>query len=162
MDADFYADMAFNAYYFEKEIKMAKPVRLSGKLFFTRWMNEFNTHFNPDNKRFECTVGEISDAAQAKLQEDLGIKPKHKDEIGNYFCGKSVHPFKPVDEDGNPIPVDILGKGTEVVVLVDSYEHKMSKAHGKAPSIKKIIVTKLVKYETAENVEQQDEFDPVL
>lgn len=141
---------------------MAKPVRLTGKLFFTRWMKEFNTHFNPDNKRYECTVGEISDAAQKKLQDDLGIKPKHKDELGNYLCGKSVHLFKPVDEDGNAVELEEIGSGTEVIVIVDSYEHKMSKMHGKAPSIKKIIVTKLVKWEPKERLEQQEEFDPVL
>jgi hypothetical protein len=96
------------------------------------------------------------------LQDDLGIKPKHKDELGNYFCGKSVHAFKPVDEDGDAVSLEDLGSGTEVVVIVDSYEHKMSKAHGKAPSIKKIIVTKLVKWEPQDKMEQQDEFDPVL
>lgn len=141
---------------------MSKPVRVAGKLAFTQWMYTFNQHFNPDNKRYECTVTEISDAAQKKLQEDLGIKPKHKDEIGNYFCGKSVHLFKPVDEDGTAVNLEEIGSGTEVIVVVDSYEHKMSKMHGKAPSIKKIVVTKLVKWEPKERMEQQEEFDPVL
>lgn len=141
---------------------MSKPVRLSGKLFFTKWMSSFNTHFNPDNKKYECTVGEISDAAQKKLQDELGIKPKNKEGIGNFFVAKSLHLFKPVDEDGDAVALEEIGAGTEVIVVVDSYEHRMSKQHGKAPSIKKIIVTKLVKWEPQDRMEQQDEFDPVL
>jgi hypothetical protein len=143
---------------------MSKPVKIAGKIFFPRWMAEFNVHFNPDNKRYECTVGGISDAAQSKLQSELNIKPKvHKDDdIGNYLVAKSTYLFKPVDEDGNEIDVKTLGSGTEVIVIVDSYAHKMSKMHGNAPSIKKLIVTKLVPYEAAERMEQEVEFDDVL
>ena len=141
---------------------MSKPIRVSGKLFFTRWMKEFNTHFNPDNTRYECTVGEISDKAQKAMKDDLGVKPKNKETIGNFFVGKSKNAFKVVDEDGNAIPVGILGTGTEVIVWVDSYEHRMSKAHGMAPSIKKIIVTKLVEFDASERMEEGTEFSEVL
>lgn len=141
---------------------MAKPVRVKGKLFFTKFLHTFNTHFNEDSKKYECTVGCISDEAQAELKEKLNIKPKNKEGLDNYFCAKSTFLFDPVDEDGNGIDPRIIGTGTEVIAHVTHYTHPMVKMHGMAPSIKKLIVTKLVKYETAENVEQQDEFDPVL
>jgi hypothetical protein len=141
---------------------MSKPIRVAGKLYFTRWMSEFNTHFNPDNTRYECTVGDISDKAQQAMKDELQVKPKNKEQIGNFFVGKSKNTFKVVDEDGNVIPTSKLGTGTEVIVWVDSYEHRMSKAHGLAPSIKKVIVTKLVEFDASDRVEEGTEFSDVL
>ena len=135
-----------------------KPVRVSGQLFWSNWMGEFNTKFNEDNKKFECSIGMLSDAAATAL-EDLNIKIKNKPEQGKFIVGKSMYKFEPVDEEGNPVDIKSIGNGTKCVALVSSYKHKMSGQHGYAPSIKKIIITELVKYNSDKELsEEEDEY----
>ena len=61
-----------------------KPVKISGELFWTKWMAEFNKAFNEDNSKYECTIGMLSDEDVAKLT-GLGIRVKYKDAMGNYI-----------------------------------------------------------------------------
>ncbi len=122
-----------------------KPVKVSGQLFWANWMKEFNTKFNEDNQKYECTLGMLSDKACEALKE-LGIVIKNKPEMGNYIVGKSKFLFEPVDTEGNPVDISKIGNGTKVTALVGSYRHKMSAKFGAAPSISKLIVTELVVY----------------
>lgn len=136
-----------------------KPVRISGQLFWSRWMGEFNTEYAPENKRYECVIANISPKDAAALKT-LGIKIKNsekKPEQGNYIVAKSLYLFNPVDEEGNGIttPVKDFGNGTECIALISSYKHKLSAAHGNAPSIKKLIVTKVKAY--VPKVEEEEE-----
>ena len=134
-----------------------KPVRISGELFWSRFMGEFNTHFNEDNNRYECTIGNISDK-DVKALQSLGIKVKNKEAQGNYIVAKSKYLFNPVDDEGNIVstPVKDFGNGTECVALVQSYAHKLSAKHGNAPTIKKLIVTNVKAY--VPKVEEEEEF----
>ena len=111
-----------------------KPVKISGELFWSKWMAEFNKAFNEDNDRYECTIGNISDADVAKLT-GLGIRVKYKDSQGNYIVVKSKFLFKPTDADGNAVAVDALGNGSKCEALVTAYKHKMSAKFGLSPSI---------------------------
>ena len=111
-----------------------KPVKISGELFWSKWMAEFNKAFNEDNDRYECTIGNISDTDVAKLT-GLGIRVKYKDAMGNFIVVKSKFLFKPTDADGNTIAVDALGNGSKCEALVSAYKHKMSAKFGLAPSI---------------------------
>jgi hypothetical protein len=122
-----------------------KPVKVSGQLFWSNWMKEFNTKFNEDNTKYECTLGMLSDKACEALKEQ-GIMIKNKDTMGNYIVGKSKFVFEPVDEEGNAVDIGKIGNGTKVTALVGSYRHKMSAKYGAAPSIGKLIVTDLVVY----------------
>jgi hypothetical protein len=112
-------------------------------------MTEFNTHFNSDNTKYECTLGNLSDAAVEALKS-LGVNVKNKPEQGNYIVAKSKYTFDPVDEEGNKLDAKEFGNGTEAVAVIGSYRHKLSAKFGAAPSIKKLIVTKVVKYEPKE------------
>lgn len=134
-----------------------KPVRVTGTLYWTKWMSEYNTHFNEDNTKYECTLGDISEDKAQQLFEDLGIKRKTKEGQGNFIVGKSNYKFELVDEDGVPIPVDTVGQGTKVVALVTSYTHKMSKQHGNSASIRKLIVTEL-KTPAQAMAEEEDDY----
>jgi hypothetical protein len=136
---------------------MNKQVTIKGELFWTRDMNNFNTKFNPDNTKYQCTIGNISDADAKKL-EGLGIKIKQKDTQGNFIVGKSNYLFTPFDAQGKPVEIDALGNGSKVTAEVTSYEHRMTPAHGMAPSIKKLTVTEVVTY----NPEAVAELDDVL
>lgn len=122
-----------------------KPVKVSGQLFWSNWMKEFNTKFNEDNTKYECTLGMLSDKACEALKEQ-GIMIKNKNTMGNYIVGKSKFVFEPVDEEGNAVAIEKIGNGTKVTALIGSYRHKMSAKYGAAPSIGKIIVTDLVVY----------------
>ena len=67
-------------------IDSMKPVKVAGELFWAGWMKDYNKKFNDDNDKYECTLGQLSDAAAAKLEE-LGIKIKEKDTMGKYIVG---------------------------------------------------------------------------
>lgn len=122
-----------------------KPVKVACELFWSNWMSNFNTKFNEDNDKYECTIGNLSDKAADSLEE-LGIKIKEKDNMGKYVVGKSKYVFEPVDKEGNKVDVASIGNGTKAIALVSSYRHKMSSKFGAAPSIQKLIITELVTY----------------
>jgi hypothetical protein len=138
-----------------------KPVKVQGKLFWNQYMTEFNTHFNADNNKYECTLGNLSDAAVEALKS-LGVNVKNKPEQGNYIVAKSKFTFDPVDEDGNKLDAKEFGNGTEAVAIVGSYRHKLSAKFGAAPSVKKLIITKVVKYEPNKEAETAEAEDDIL
>lgn len=111
-----------------------KPVKISGELFWNKWMVEFNKAFNDDNDRYECTICNISDEDVAKLTS-LGIRVKFKESQGNFIVVKSKFIFKPIDTEGKTVAVDTLGNGSKCEALVSAYKHKMSAKYGNAPSI---------------------------
>ena len=141
-------------------IDSMKPVKVAGELYWSNWMKEYNTKFNEANDKYECTLGQLSDAACAKLEE-LGIKLKDKDTMGKYIVGKSKFLFEPVDEEGNPVDISKIGNGTKCYALVSSYRHKMSAKFGAAPSIKKIVITELKVY-SPEGAEEEETADDIL
>ena len=132
-----------------------KPVKVSGQIFWANWMKEFNTKFNEDNTKYECTIGMLSDKACEALKEQ-GIVIKNKDTMGNYIVGKSKFLFTPMDAEGNDVDIGKIGNGTKVTALVGSYRHKMSAKFGAAPSISKIIVTDLVVYGADAEAEEDE------
>ena len=138
-----------------------KPVKVSGQLFWNKYLTEFNTHFNEDNDKYECTLCHLSEAAKAALEE-LGIKVKHKPEQGNYIVAKSKFPFEPVDENGNKLDPATFGNGTNAFALVTSYRHKMSAKFGAAPSVKRLVVTKVVPYEGSAKEETEEDAEEAL
>ena len=132
-----------------------KAVKINGELFWSKWMAEFNTAFNTDNDRYECTIGNISDDDAAKLT-GLGIKVKHKDAMGNFIVAKSKYLFKPTDDTLKEVPIEALGNGSKCVAIVGSYTHRMSSKHGNAPSLKTIMVTEVKTY-VPENTTTEDD-----
>ncbi len=102
----------------------------------------------------------MSDAACEKLKE-LGINIKNKESMGNYIVAKSTYLFAPVDEEGNPVDIAMMGNGTKCHAVVSSYRHKMSAKFGAAPSIKKLVVTELKVY-VPEGSEEEETADDVL
>lgn len=136
-----------------------KPIRITGVLYWTKWMTEYNKMFNEDSTKYECTIGDLSDKDCAALK-GLGIKIKNKEGQGSFIVCKSNYTHDAVDEDNNTVPAASIGKGTKVAAIMSFYVHKMSKMHGNAPSIKKLIVTELVSYVPSKPVE--DELDEYI
>jgi hypothetical protein len=133
-----------------------KPVKINGELFWSKWMAEFNTAFNTDNDRYECTIGNISDDDAAKLT-GLGIKVKHKDAMGNFIVAKSKYLFNPTDDTMKEVDVKALGNGSKCVAVLTAYTHRMSAKHGNAPTIKKLMVTEVVTYTPPEATVEEDD-----
>jgi len=134
-----------------------KPVKINGELFWNKWMSEFNTAFNSDNNRYECTIGNISDDDAAKLTS-LGIRVKNKESQGNYIVAKSLHLFNPTDENLKPVDVKALGNGSKCTAIITAYTHKMSAKFGNSPSIKKLMVTEVVTYTPEPQAEEDEAF----
>lgn len=122
-----------------------KPVRITGTLYWTQWMTKINKAFNEDSTKYECTIGDLS-AKDCEALKSMGIKIKNKDGQGSFIVCKSNFVHAATDEDGTAIDPTSIGKGTKVAAIMSFYTHKMSKMHGNAPSIKKLIVTELVTY----------------
>jgi hypothetical protein len=133
-----------------------KPVKINGELFWSKWMAEFNTAFNEDNDRYECTIGNISDDDAAKLT-GLGIKVKNKESMGNFIVAKSKYLFNPTDDTMKEVDVKALGNGSKCVAVLTAYTHRMSAKHGNAPTIKKLMVTEVVTYTPDATVEEDDD-----
>ena len=134
---------------------MSTQVTIKGELFWSKWMNTFNTKFNEDNTKYECTIGNISADDAAKLVS-LGIHIKNKPDMNNYIVGKSQYVFTPFDKAGKPVAIEDIGNGTKVVAVVSSYSHKMTPKYGNAPSIAKITVNDLVTYVPTVEAELDD------
>ena len=132
-----------------------KPVRVKAEIFFARDAYTINKRFDEDNNKYQMTLGNLSEAACDALQ-GMGIKIKNKEIPGKHITGKSLYAFKFYTEDGDELPAERIGNGTEVVALVTAYNHKLSKMHGAAPSIKKVIVTKLKEYNPERATEEED------
>ena len=130
-----------------------KPVKIEGTLFWSRWMGEYNTKYNPKQDKYEATIGELSAGAVAALTS-LGIKVKNKAAMGDYIVCKSKFVFQPKDTSGNPVEISDIGNGTRGVFLVSSYPHVLSSTYGNAPSLKTITITDLKKYEPVVEAEE--------
>lgn len=127
-----------------------KTVKIKAKVYWARWMNEFNTKHNEANNKYECTLGDISDSDVEKLAS-MGIKVKQKNYANNVIVCKSLYPIIAALPQGI-VDVKDIGNGTEVECVIGFYTHKMSKVHGNAPSLvaKKgtpsVHISKLVTY----------------
>jgi hypothetical protein len=132
-----------------------KPLRIKAEVFWAKDAYILNKRFDEDNNKYQVTLGNLSEAASEALK-GLGIKIKDKEIPGKHIVGKSIYPFKFFNEDGEEIPAEKVGNGSEVIALVSAYMHKLSKMHGAAPSVKKLIVTKLLEYNPERALEEED------
>lgn len=122
-----------------------KPVKIAAQLFYSGDMTKINKRFDEDNTKFSATIGKLSVKACEALEE-LGIKIKNRDGLGNYITAKSTYPWELLDEDGEEVDMKKMGNGTKVVAVISSYEHKLSRKHGNAASVVKMVVTEFVEY----------------
>jgi hypothetical protein len=134
-----------------------KPIKIKGVLYFTKDMSVPPTFFDPENTRFQCTIGNISEAAAAALKEvDIRVK-QHEEKGGNYIQSKSKFVFDGFDLEGNKIEATKIGSGTEVEALITPFRHKLSAKHGASPTVKRLIITKLVEYDPKAAVRDESE-----
>ena len=135
--------------------KNIKPVKVSAQLFYSQDMTKINKKFDEDNNKYSATIGKLS-AKACEALEELGIRIKNKDPMGSYINAKSTYPWELCDEDGDEVDMKKLGNGTKVIAVISSYEHKLSKKHGNAASVVKMVVTEFVAY-GGDDMDDEDE-----
>lgn len=139
-------------------MESTKPVRITGEIFFATDMVEFN-QYTEASQKYVAQIGKLSDAA-VKALTDMGIHVGENELKGKNISCKSNYKHDVVDEDGNAIDPKIIGNGSKCVALIGTYQWKFGKKTGLAASLKKLIVTELVKYTPAEK--KEEEFDDIL
>jgi len=143
-------------------------VKVVGKLFWAKHMDTPNREFNADNARFEICIGGLSDSIAQRLTTELGVKIEEKADDkygrGKYIIVKSNYVIKAVDEKNNVVPPDMIGNGSVAEATLSSYTHKMSAAHGNAPSLlhSKDNPALRIKELAAVPVEQEEDAEVVL
>jgi hypothetical protein len=134
---------------------------------------------NDNSDKFQVDLCNLSDAA-VKALEGMGIEVKSKDnapERGMFITCKSKLPIKsydmdgqqltgfPLNENGEPSPQAIkIGNGSQGIALVSYYEWNYKNKSGVSPSLQKLVVTDLVKYEDSieDMVTIDDDEDEIL
>lgn len=139
-------------------MESTKPVRITGEIFFATDMVEFN-QYTEASQKYVAQIGKLSDAA-VKALTDMGIHVGENELKGKNISCKSNYKHTVVDEKGNEIDPKTIGNGSKCVALVGTYQWKFGKKSGLAASLKKLIVTDLIKYTPAEN--KEEELDDVL
>ena len=127
-----------------------KPVKIKGTVYWAslKKVNQMSGNYQVD-------IGELSEAA-VKALESMGITALHKDTQGFYITCKSCYEIFAVDEDGDRV-TEAIGNGSKAVCLISPYEWKFKNKKGVSPSLKKLVITELVKYESKGSVDVDDD-----
>ena len=116
-----------------------KPVKVKGEVFWSR-------HSEPyDDGRYGMDIGQLSEKAVQKLQEEAMLDVKHKDLQQFYVTCKSNYPIRVLDTEGNTISSKI-GNGSKCVAIIDPYAYNYKGKKGVSAGVKEVVVTDLVAY----------------
>jgi hypothetical protein len=122
----------------------------------------FTDRMNESSEKYQVDLCNLSEPA-VKALESMGIEVRSKEnapEKGMFVTCKSKLPIKSYDMDGqqltgfpltadgeaNPQSIQI-GNGSKAIALVTFYEWSYKNKAGVSPSLKKLVVTDLVRYE---------------
>lgn len=140
----------------------------------------FTDRRNEMSDKYQVDLCNLSEAA-VKALESMGIECRSNNkapEKGMFITCKSNNPIKTYDtdgqqltghppmEDGTASPASIqIGNGSAGIALVGFYEWSYKNKAGVSPSLRKLVVTDLIKYEDSVEdivtVEDDDE-DEIL
>lgn len=99
------------------------------------------------SNKYEITLANLSDAAVTNLK-GMGIEVRFREdkpEQGNFITCKSVLPIELLDTSGNKLDV-VLGNGSKGIATISPYEWTWKNKSGISPSLKKLIVTEVVRF----------------
>jgi hypothetical protein len=117
---------------------------------------------NDMSGKYQVDLCNLSDNAVDALQ-DMGITARQKEDKGFFITCKSTNPIRAYDRDGDALSGISIGNGSKGVALIGSYSWTFKNKEGVSPSLKKLVVDELVKYESEEGVmEQLDDDDEIL
>lgn len=131
---------------------------------------------NDLSNKYQIDLCNLSDPAVNAL-ESMGISVNQKEGKGYFITCKSSNPIKAYDsdgqqltgfppmEDGQPSPQSIqIGNDSKAIALVSFYEWSWKNKTGVSPSLKKLVITDLVKYDddVGEVLVSDDDEDEIL
>lgn len=99
------------------------------------------------SNKYEITLANLSDAAVTNLK-GMGIEVRFREdkpEQGNFITCKSVLPIELLDTSGNKLDV-VLGNGSKGIATISPYEWTWKNMSGVSPSLKKLVVTEVVRF----------------
>ena len=125
---------------------MKEAVKIKANLM---WANL--NRLNMKSKKYQVDLCNLSDKAVEALEQQIGVKARtrpDKPEMGRFITCKSTKPIFAFDDGGSQIDGDIVGNGSEAVVVVSYYEYPNPSGPGKARSgsVQRLVVTNLVEY----------------
>lgn len=136
---------------------MTERVKVKADIFWA-----FTDRQNDMSNKYQVDLCNLSDAA-VKALESMGIEVRSNNkapEKGMFITCKSANPIKSYDtegqqltgfppmEDGGASPHSVqIGNGSQAIALVGFYEWSYKNKAGVSPSLRKLVVTDLIKYE---------------
>ena len=114
---------------------------------------------NDMSNAYQVDLANLSDKA-AQALESMGLTVRSKEDKGNYITCKSQNPILAFDDGGALLDGDNIGNGSEAVCVVSFYDWDFKNKKGRSPSLKKLVITKLVEYKPA--VADDSEDDDIL
>lgn len=110
------------------------------------------------SSKYEISLCNLSEAAVTNLT-GLGLDVKFREdkpEQGNYISCRSTLPIEVLDSSGNVLDA-LIGNGSKAIASIGSYEWTFKNKKGISPTLKKLVITDLVRAG-----EREDEDAPVF
>lgn len=119
-----------------------KPLKIKATVMWA-----FLDQRNEMSGAYQVDLCDLSKAAVQALT-DMGIDVKHKDERGYYITAKSKnYAIEALTPDGGRIPEGVkIGNGSKATAIVSAYSWTFKNKKGVSPSVKKLVITDLIKY----------------
>jgi len=114
---------------------------------------------NEMSGKYQVDLCHLSSAAVNALKE-MGIEAKAKEDKGFFITCKSTQPIRAYDANGDSLD-EKIGNGSKAIALIGSYAWTFKNKEGVSPSLKKLVVENLVRYESGGEVMTAD-VDEVL
>jgi len=117
---------------------------------------------NDMSNKYQVDLCNLSDAAVSAL-EGMGISVAQKEGKGYYVTCKSKNEIRAYGSDGGEIVGGTVGNGSKAIALIEPYSWTWKNKEGVSASLKKLVITELVKYEAdVEQVAIQEDDDEIL
>lgn len=117
---------------------------------------------NDMSNKYQVDLCNLSDAAVSAL-EGMGISVAQKEGKGYYVTCKSKNQIRAYGSDGEEIVGGTVGNGSKAIALIEPYSWTWKNKEGVSASLKKLVITDLVKYEAdVEQVAIQEDDDEIL
>ena len=117
---------------------------------------------NDMSDKYQVDLCNLSDAAVSAL-EGMGLRVAQKEGKGYYITCKSKNEIRAYGAGGDEIVGNQVGNGSKAIALVEPYTWTFKGKEGVSASLKKLVVTDLVKYEAdVEQVAIQEDDDEIL
>lgn len=122
-----------------------------------KMMWPFLDKVNEMSGAYQVDLVDLSEKA-IKAIEEMGMVVKFKEGKGPFITCKSQRPIHAFDEGGSKLEGRTIGNDSEAVVVLGYYDWTFKGKKGRSPSIKKLVVTKVVEYAGAgASVDEEDD-----